>query len=101
MLAVLVVSNHTRLSSWTGVCAGLLVWMYILFEAPLSGMSMNPARTFASAVPAQVWTGLWLYFIAPLLAMVAAGKFYVLSIGHVDFAKLYHDNDRRCIFCGR
>jgi aquaporin Z len=61
-------------------------------------MSMNPARTFASAVPAQVWTGLWLYFAAPLLGMMVAGKVYLLSFGRVYCAKLHHDNDKRCIF---
>jgi aquaporin Z len=45
MLTVLTVSNTPRVARLTGVCAGLLVWTYITFEAPLSGMSMNPART--------------------------------------------------------
>jgi glycerol uptake facilitator-like aquaporin len=33
--------------------AGLLVALYITFEAPPIGMSMNPARSFVSAVPAR------------------------------------------------
>jgi hypothetical protein len=53
MLVVLIVSNHTKLNAWTGVFAGVLVASYITVEAPLSGMSMNPARSFASALPAQ------------------------------------------------
>src|SRR5437667_5327906 len=52
MLVVLTVSN-SRAAAWTGLCAGLLVAAYITFEAPLSGMSMNPARTLASALPAR------------------------------------------------
>ena len=42
-----------RLAPFTGLCAGLLVWTYITVEAPLSGMSMNPARTFGSALLAR------------------------------------------------
>jgi aquaporin Z len=61
-------------------------------------MSTNPARTFASAAPAQVWTGLWLYFAAPLSGMVAASEVYFRSLGRVYCAKLHHDNDKRCIF---
>jgi aquaporin Z len=38
-------SNHHRLDGYTGLFAGLLVATYITLEAPLSGMSMNPART--------------------------------------------------------
>src|SRR5688572_23866556 len=65
MLMVLKVSNTPRLARFTGCFAGLLVAIYITFEAPLSGMSMNPARTFASALPSGIWTALWVYFTAP------------------------------------
>src|SRR5207247_6215460 len=51
MLMVLFVTNTTKLARFTGLFAGTLVFLYITFEAPLSGMSMNPARTAASAVP--------------------------------------------------
>ncbi len=65
MSVVLRVSNNRPLNRFTGLCAGLLVAMYITLEAPLSGMSLNPARTFGSALSAQVWTALWIYFLAP------------------------------------
>ena len=45
MLMVLIVSNRRALNRYTGLFAGTLVALYITFEAPLSGMSMNPART--------------------------------------------------------
>lgn len=72
MSAVLFMTSNHRLSSWTGVAAGGLVWFFITVEAPISGMSMNPARTFASAMVAQTWSAIWLYFVAPLLGMLAA-----------------------------
>ena len=37
-------------------------------------MSMNPARTVASALPAQVWTDAWIYFLAPPLGMLLAAQ---------------------------
>ncbi len=98
MLTVLLASNARRAARFTGLFAGALIAIYYVVERPYSGMSMNPARTFASAVPAQNWTGLWLYFAAPLSGMVAAGKVYLLSQGRVYCAKLHHDNDKRCIF---
>ncbi|MGH7455433.1 MAG: aquaporin, partial [bacterium] len=87
----------------TGLCAAALVATYIMFEAPLSGMSMNPARTFGSALPAQVWTALWVYFTAPLIGMLAAAQLYVTmkSTRAVNCAKLHHQNAKRCIFCGK
>jgi aquaporin Z len=101
VLVVLGVSNHPRWAAYTGLCAGLLVAGYITFEAPLSGMSMNPARTFGSAFFAGNWTALWVYFTAPLLGMFAAAQLYLASRGRqaVACAKLHHQNSRRCIFC--
>lgn len=97
---VLRVSNTARLARYTGLFAGALVMTYISIEAPLSGMSMNPARTLASAVPGDVWTALWIYFTAPPIGMLMAAEVYLrLNGSHRVFcAKLHHNNDKRCIF---
>jgi aquaporin Z len=100
MSVVLRVSNHERWARYTGLCAGALVMTYISLEAPLSGMSMNPARTFGSAAAAQLWTELWLYFTAPPLAMLAAAQVYLWQRNQVGCAKLHHQNNQRCIHCG-
>jgi aquaporin Z len=103
MLVVLIVSNRTKLNAWTGLFAGALVAAYIAVEAPLSGMSMNPARSFASALPAHLWTAFWVYLTAPLLGMLLAAECYVRFYGthRVLCAKLHHHNNARCIFrCG-
>jgi aquaporin Z len=100
MTTVLVVSNGPR-ARWTGLFAGALVVAYITFESPFSGMSLNPARTLGSALPAMTWTALWLYFTAPPLGMLAAAQVYLgmRSTGAVHCAKLHHQNSKRCIFC--
>jgi aquaporin Z len=103
MSVVLRVSNAAQLARYTPLFAGALVATYITLEAPLSGMSMNPARTFGSALAAQLWTSLWIYFTAPPLGMLAAAEVYRRQKGAhaVSCAKLHHHNDRRCIFlCG-
>lgn len=101
MLTVLYVSNARRLARLTGICAGLLVAAYITLEAPLSGMSMNPARTLASGLSALQFPALWIYFVAPLIGMLSAAEFYLRRRGEdgVLCAKLDHDERRRCIFC--
>ncbi len=100
MSAILLVSNHRTLSRYTGLFAGALVATYIAIESPISGMSMNPARTFGSAAVGHIYTGLWIYFIAPLIGMLLAAELYVRQRGlrRVFCAKLHHCNDRRCIF---
>jgi aquaporin Z len=99
MLVVLTVSN-SRFARLTGLCAGALVMTYIIFEAPLSGMSLNPARTFGSAVAAHAWADLWIYFTAPPLGMLLASELYVRTrgLGAVLCAKLVHPRSGPCIF---
>lgn len=100
MAVILPVSNTRRLNRYTGLFAGVLVATYITFEAPISGMSMNPARTFGSAFWAHAWTALWVYFTAPVIGMLLAAELYVRRIGaqRVFCAKLHHHNGQRCIF---
>jgi aquaporin Z len=99
---VLAVSNTHRVAHLTGLFAGILVATYISLEAPLSGMSMNPARSFASAFPGQRWEHLWIYFTAPVLGMQLGATIYLWLRGRrsVGCAKLIHATDQRCIHCG-
>lgn len=100
MSVVLTVSNTKRLARWTGMFAGALVATYITIESPISGMSMNPARTLSSAVGAQVWMFLWIYFVAPPGGMLLAAEVYrrLKTNRAVACAKLHHHNNQRCIF---
>jgi aquaporin Z len=102
MSAVLYFSNHRKLASLTGAFAATLVFVYITFEAPFSGMSINPARTFGSAVPSGVWDSFWVYLIAPTAGMLLAAEIYLWRQGRqaVLCCKLHHGSDKRCIFCG-
>src|ERR1043166_6024851 len=99
MSIVLVVSNTQKLARSTGLFAGACVAAFITFEAPISGMSMNPARTFGSAVLSQLWDSLWIYFLAPPLGMLAAAAVYLRLKHAVGCAKLHHQNKLRCILC--
>jgi len=99
-LTVLIVSNTKNLARYAGFFSGALVATYITFEAPFSGMSMNPARSFASALPARAFDDLWIYFLAPPLGMLLAAELYVRlrSANAVYCAKYHHHNEKRCIF---
>jgi aquaporin Z len=99
MLVVLTASNHARLGRFTGLLAGLCVALFIAFEAPHSGMSMNPARTVGSALIPGIWNSLWIYFVAPPLGMLLAAWLYQGLGPRAACAKLHHQNSRRCIFC--
>ena len=100
MFCVLLVSNTRRAAPYTGLCAGLLVWLYIALESPLSGMSMNPARTLGSALLAADYRGLWIYAVAPPAGMLAAAELFVHlhGIERVLCAKLHHPRGTSCHF---
>ena len=100
LLTVLIVSNSKKWSRFTPLFAGTLIATFITFEAPLSGMSMNPARTLGSALLPHLFDGLWIYFLAPLIGMLLAAELYirVRSLRNVHCAKFHHHNSHRCIF---
>lgn len=100
MMAVLVCGNAPASARYTPFLAGILVALFISLEAPFSGMSMNPARSFGSAVAANVWTNLWIYFVAPPAAMLLAAEIYLRVKGAKEIycAKIYHFGKPRCIF---
>lgn len=100
VLLVMSLGQSERLGKYTGLFVGAVLFLYITFEAPLSGMSMNPARTLASAVPGHAWQGLWIYFLAPLAGMLLASEVHVrlARSRRAGCAKLAHSFP--CIFCG-
>jgi aquaporin Z len=101
MSIVLAVSNaRVPFSRWTGVAAGTLVALFITVEAPYSGMSMNPARTLASALVGHDFTAIWIYFTAPPLGMFLAAVVFVVVRGRhaVRCGRLNHTGAAECIF---
>ena len=102
LTTVLWTSAKPRWERFTGCVAAALVALYIAFEAPLSGMSLNPARSFGSAAFSGVWADYWVYLCAPTLGMLAAAEIRRrTSAGGTPegCAKLRHDVRRGCIFC--
>lgn len=99
MTAILFATNSRNLARYTPYFVGALFAIFIAFETPLSGMSMNPARTVGSAFHARYWHAIWIYFVAPALGMLGAAEVYVRLRGAAPYcAKLNHANDKRCIF---
>lgn len=102
MFVVLRTSGAPRLAPYTGLAAGVLVATWIAIEAPVSGMSMNPARSFASAAPGRVWEHLWLYLTAPVAGMLLAAELdrWLSPRSPSGCAKMCHTDTERCIHCG-
>jgi aquaporin Z len=73
---VLFTTDHPVLKKYTRILAGTLVCMNVIIVGPISGFGMNPARSFASAFPAHIWTAFWIYLSMPLAGMLGAAEFY-------------------------
>jgi len=102
MATILRFTASPRLIRFTAIAVGCLVALFIIVEAPISGASMNPARTIASAVPGMMWEHVWLYVLGPTVGMLAAAQLHLHTHNHgaLGCAKLFHPKDVRCIHCG-
>jgi aquaporin Z len=74
----------------------------VFLEAPVSGTSTNPARSFGPSLVAGAWNGWWIYWIGPFLGTVAGVilfRWSWLRRLEVEVAKLYHfKHDRYSVF---
>ena len=100
MAVVLISSNHRTLARVSPIFVVLVTVLYYVFSPTLSGYSVNPARSFSSAVFARLWKGIWIYCVAPVLGMVAAAGLYtkVAGLRRIYCVKVFHDLHSSCPF---
>ena len=68
MTVIMAVSADAKIAGGLAALAiGLTVGLAVIFAGPISGASMNPARSFAPALLADNWHGHWLYWVGPIL----------------------------------
>jgi len=77
MSMVLFTGADARFKKYTRIIASCLVFAYVLIAGPVSGFGMNPARSFASALPAHTWTAAWIYLLVPIAGMLGAAEFFL------------------------
>ena len=56
-----------------GISIGGIVFLLHIVGVPLTGASMNPARTFGPAVVSGFWELHWIYWLAPIVGGIIAG----------------------------
>jgi len=100
LMAVVVTLTGSRWARYTGLVVGVLVATYIGVEAPISGMSMNPARSFGSAWVAGQWGMFWIYLVGPVVGMNLGSALAIRAKAGPACPKLDHPASQRCIFCG-
>jgi len=71
---------------FAGLAIGLTVALEAAFLGPITGASMNPARSFGPALVGGIWQHHWVYWVAPILGSQFAVIFYnIISHGFRDF----------------
>lgn len=76
MTMVLFTSAHPQLKKFTRIFAACLVTCWVILAGPISGFGMNPARSFASALPSHTWTAFWIYLVIPIAGMISAAELF-------------------------
>jgi aquaporin Z len=77
MAMVLFTSEHKKLKKYTRLFAACLVCCWVIIAGPISGFGMNPARSFASALPSHTWTAWWIYLFVPVAGMTLAAEVFL------------------------
>ncbi len=100
VLGILCFVSRPRLMHWTPLMNWIVVAGLVWLAAPVSGTSLNPARSFGPALVSGQWREQWIYLLAPPLGGVLAAAFFpVLAAGgKVLTAKLFHSAHYRSIF---
>jgi MIP family channel proteins len=79
MFVIMAVATDQRVADgFAPIAVGLTVGFCALMGGPLTGASMNPARSFGPAMVGNLWDGHWIYWLAPGTGMIAAARVYDL-----------------------
>ena len=77
MLVIIFVSQNKEVSQFTGLAVGATVLLEAMFGGPISGASMNPARSIAPAVVSGQLSYLWVYIAAPVIGALLASATWI------------------------
>ena len=79
MFVIMAVATDERVADgFAALAVGLTVGFCALMGGPLTGASMNPARSFGPALVGGLWRAHWLYWLSPITAMIVAARTYDL-----------------------
>jgi aquaporin NIP len=82
MFVIMAVATDARaVGAAAAIAIGGTVGLDALFGGPVTGASMNPARSFGPALAAGEWADLWLYVVGPVLGAALGALAYQLVRG--------------------
>ncbi|XP_048626445.1 putative aquaporin NIP4-1 [Brassica napus] len=73
-----VATDNRAVGELAGIAVGMTIMLNVFVAGPVSGASMNPARSLGPAIVMGVYDGLWIYIVGPLVGIMAGGFVYNL-----------------------
>ncbi|XP_044496758.1 aquaporin NIP1-2-like isoform X1 [Mangifera indica] len=71
-----VATDNRAIGELAGLAVGATVLLNVMFAGPITGASMNPARSLGPAIVSNQYKGIWIYMIAPVLGAIAGAGMY-------------------------
>ncbi|MGD1836064.1 MAG: MIP/aquaporin family protein [Nitrososphaeraceae archaeon] len=98
---LLIILRHQKLVRLVPLIVWILIAIEIFFGSPISGTSINPARSIGPAVALNSWSDQWIYLTGPIIGSLIATYVYKKNLfGPLEIrtAKLFHTSSYGCIF---
>ncbi|GAA0185635.1 hypothetical protein LIER_32923 [Lithospermum erythrorhizon] len=73
-----VATDNRAIGELAGIAVGMTIMLNVLVGGPISGASMNPARSIGPAIVKHVYKGLWVYIFGPPIGTIAGAFCYNL-----------------------
>ncbi|MCD7451862.1 hypothetical protein HAX54_013575 [Datura stramonium] len=84
-----VATDNRSIGELAGIAIGMTILLNVLIAGPVSGASMNPARSIGPAIVMHQYRGLWIYIVGPILGTIVGGFTYnlirILSVSSLKF----------------
>ncbi|CAI8586145.1 unnamed protein product [Vicia faba] len=71
-----IATDERVVNNLTGVAVGMTITLNVFIAGPVSGASMNPARSIGAALVVHVYKGLWIYIVGPIVGAIGGAVAY-------------------------
>ncbi|KAL8113129.1 aquaporin NIP1-1-like [Apium graveolens] len=71
-----VATDNRAIGELAGLAVGATIVVNVMIAGPISGASMNPARSLGPAIVSSIYRGIWIYMVAPIAGAIAGAWVY-------------------------